>query len=104
MDGFTIGCIAAAILAFLVLLFSIKANNNEIHALEERLLSQTHSGNNKTQTSVLQNGVSPEIVAAISAAVAYLYPGAQVRAVRRSSENSRNGWQMAGLLENTRPF
>ena len=104
MDNFTIGCIAAAVLAFLILLFSIRANNNEIHALEESLLSKKRAENNEIQTSHLQNGVSPEIVAAISATVAYLYPGAQVRTVRRSSENNRNGWQMAGLLENTRPF
>jgi hypothetical protein len=102
LDSFTIGCIAAAILAFLILLFSIKANNNEIHALEERLLSQKHTENDKVQTS--EDEVPPEIVAAISAAIAYLYPGAQVRKVRRSSANSRNVWQMAGLLENTRPF
>jgi hypothetical protein len=102
LDSFTIGCIVAAVLAFFVLLFSIKANNNEIHALEERLLSQNGSDNGRIQTS--GNDVSPEIVAAIAAAVAYLYPGAQVRKVRRSTTNSRSVWQMAGLLENTRPF
>lgn len=70
--------------------------------MEERLLSKERSENDKIQTS--ENEVPPEIVAAISAAIAYLYPGAQVRKVRRSSANSRNVWQMAGLLENTRPF
>ena len=54
-----------------------------------------------------EEGVSPEVVAAISAAVAVMLSGEgkafRIRSVRRVRE-SRPVWSMAGLQENTRPF
>ncbi len=51
-----------------------------------------------------EGAVPGEIVAAISAAVCCLEPGAVVTSVRRAPQNGVSAWKMAGLLENTRPF
>ena len=53
-------------------------------------------------------GVSEEIVAAISAAV-YMIEGenavvASITPLRRNPINTRNPWAMAAITENTRPF
>lgn len=54
----------------------------------------------------VEEGIPGEVVAAIAAAVAYLYgDGARsVVSVKRRRPSGRSAWEMAGLLENTRPF
>ena len=53
----------------------------------------------------VQEGIPGEVVAAIAAAVDYLYGSGThvVRSVRRVPQN-RSSWGAAGLIENTRPF
>lgn len=56
---------------------------------------------------VVEQGISPEIVAAISAAIAYSEGGAQytIRSIKRQQRTSgRPAWAMAGIADNTRPF
>lgn len=54
----------------------------------------------------VERGIPGEVVAAISAAVYCLYGEAprSVISVRRARTAGRSSWEMAGLLENTRPF
>ena len=52
-------------------------------------------------------GISPEIVAVIAAAVDSTYGtgGARITSIKKSqTPNSRPAWGMAGVFENTRPF
>lgn len=54
-----------------------------------------------------QNGLSEEIVAAISAAIAMISESSGKKLLIKSisrSGNSRNSWSQAGKLDNTRPF
>lgn len=54
----------------------------------------------------VQTGISKETVAAISAAVYFLYgeSAGKVTSVRRTIQTDRSAWGMTGLLESTRPF
>lgn len=55
---------------------------------------------------VVQDGVSEEVVAVISAAVATMYGSpekARIKSIKKSG-NGRSAWANAGLLDNTRPF
>ena len=51
-------------------------------------------------------GVSEEIIAAISAAVAVTMDGKPfaIRSVKRAAQSGRNAWSNAGIIANTRPF
>lgn len=54
----------------------------------------------------VQDGVSEEVVAVISAAVATMYGSpekARIKSIKKSS-GGRSAWANAGLLDNTRPF
>lgn len=56
--------------------------------------------------SVVQDGVSEEVVAVISAAVATMYGSpekARIKSIKKSNLG-RSAWANAGLLDNTRPF
>ena len=52
------------------------------------------------------SGVSEEVIAAISAAVAVTLDGKPfaIRRVQRAQTGGRNAWANAGVLESTRPF
>lgn len=54
----------------------------------------------------VQDGVSEEVVAVISAAVATMYGSpekARIKSIKKSG-GGRSAWANAGLLDNTRPF
>lgn len=57
----------------------------------------------------VENGISDEVVAAITAAIACMMSdGGEakpfvIKSIKRTRE-ARNVWNMAGLVENTRPF
>lgn len=56
---------------------------------------------------VIENGISDEVVAVISAAVASMMGtsgGFAIKSVKRAPNNSRRAWSMAGIMQNTRPF
>lgn len=53
------------------------------------------------------DGVSDEVVAVISAAVATMYGSsekARIKSIKKSSDGGRSSWAKAGVLDNTRPF
>ena len=53
------------------------------------------------------DGVSDEVVAVISAAVATMYGSsekARIKSIKKSSDGGRSAWAKAGVLDNTRPF
>ena len=56
---------------------------------------------------IVESGVSPEIVAVLTAAVeAYEGEGARITSIRRKNSPSRsvNAWSQAALFDNTKPF
>lgn len=56
---------------------------------------------------VVEDGISDEVVAVISAAVASMMGtsgGFAIKSVKRAPNNSRRAWSMAGIMQNTRPF
>ena len=104
MDPVIIGCFAAVLAAVLVLLWGIRMNCNSIRSIEERLSGLSSPVRSTAKAEPPEDGIPPEVIAAISAAVACIYPGAQLHSLRRMPEKTRSAWQTAGLLENTRPF
>ncbi|MFA9379850.1 MAG: OadG family transporter subunit [Acetanaerobacterium sp.] len=56
---------------------------------------------------VVEQGISDDVIAAISAAIAYMMDegsaGYAVRSIKRASQPRRE-WRMAGMIQNTRPF
>jgi len=61
--------------------------------------------NNTAAVETPVAGIPGDVIAAISAAVYCMFgEGAKVTSVRRQQRTGRSAWNMAGLLENTRPF
>lgn len=61
----------------------------------------------KAAPAAKANGIDPEIVAVIAAAVDSTYGSgaAKITSIKKSkTPNSRPAWGMAGILENTKPF
>lgn len=61
----------------------------------------------RSSAPVAQDGVSDEVVAVISAAVATMYGSpekAKIKSIKKSDSSGRSAWANAGLLDNTRPF
>lgn len=59
-----------------------------------------------TPAPVVQDGISEEVVAVISAAVATMYGSSakpKIKSIKKSG-TGRSAWANAGVLENTRPF
>lgn len=57
--------------------------------------------------SASTDGISDEVVAVISAAVATMYGSsekAKIKSIKKSSDSGRSAWAKAGVLDNTRPF
>ncbi len=57
--------------------------------------------------STATDGISDEVVAVISAAVATMYGSsekARIKSIKKSSDGGRSAWAKAGVLDNTRPF
>lgn len=60
----------------------------------------------ETVAPVAQDGISEEVIAVISAAVATMYGSpekAKIKSIKKS-DGGRSAWANAGLLNNTRPF
>ena len=53
----------------------------------------------------VENGISDEVVAVITAAVAASEGGkATVKSIKKAGRSGRNAWAQAAVLDNTRPF
>ena len=65
--------------------------------------------NNLSAVPDVEDGISDEIVAVISAAVATLNSNSNgitysVKSIKKSDNSSRRAWANAGIMENSRPF
>lgn len=59
----------------------------------------------ETNAPVVEQGISGEVVAAISAAIAATEgPSAIVRSIKKKNVSGRNPWSAAATADNTRPF
>lgn len=70
-------------------------------------VTKTEQKTMPTPAPVVEQGIGDDVIAAISAAVAYMLGGSSsgftVRSVKRAAQ-PRKEWRMAGMLQNTRPF
>lgn len=73
---------------------------------EKRLQNAEKAKKTESVPAVQTNGINPEIVAVIAAAVcAGGGKAARITSIKKSkTSNSRPAWGMAGILENTKPF
>ena len=87
--------------ALIALIVVIKAYGS----LVSSMTGKKQETKKETKPIPVQEGIPGEVVAAIAAAVDYLYGSGThvVRSVRRVPQN-RSSWGAAGLIENTRPF
>lgn len=66
--------------------------------------------NDKTDIApVVEDGISDEVVAVITAAIASLNTNSKgitysLKSIKRSNNSSRRAWANAGIIENSRPF
>lgn len=92
---------AIAVVAIIVLVWLVRrANTSSAQALSEPAAAPVQNA------MVVEDGISDEIVAVISAAVAAMSGTTQgfvLRSVRRAKE-TRSAWTNAGLAQNTQPF
>lgn len=108
--------IVLATLALLIVIFNVFGNavsSAQNKAQEKKLKKQMEKEQKKEDDFVplppppaREDGISPEIVAAISAAVYALEgEGAVISSIRRKpSSNAVNVWAQSAVIENTRPF
>lgn len=102
-----------AVLLLLILVIKIYGTivYNIQNKSKERKKQSNNTDNTQTQASVVPsapmnvNGISGEVVAAIAAAVDYVYGSkkAVIKSIKKS-ENKRSAWHNAGVMRNTRPF
>ncbi len=116
-----LGVLLLLILVFY--LFGLAVSNAEKKAKEkaQKKNSKTSSSNGNVTVSpapvptsfserkapepVVEQGISGEVVAAISAAVAMSEgPQAVVRSIKKVNVSGRNPWAQAANVDNTRPF
>lgn len=112
--------IVFAVLIILIIIFNLygkivsklegssKAHrNSKTEAKEENLTFSVPAASvvPSAPAPVVEQGISAEVVAAITAAiVASEGPGVVVRSVKRVNVGSRNPWAAAAVADNTRPF
>lgn len=109
------------VLAVLVLIFYLfgfimqKFSGSSNKGAQVTKKSNSKPGSNATVNApkappaikVIDDGISPEVVAAISAAIAFQNDGNQytIRSIKKHQATvGRPAWSTAGVVDNTRPF
>ncbi len=87
----------------------IQGKTSNKNAVQAAPLAKTFTPAEKSApvaSPAIQEGISEEVVAAISAAVYTMYGTSvnTITTIRRATRPNRSEWGMAGLLRNTRPF
>lgn len=83
-----------------------KKKKKELVAETEKPFAEAASAAKSAPGPAVQSGLSDEIVAVISAAVATTYGSpekARIKSIKKA-DGGRSAWANAGLLDNTRPF
>lgn len=116
LTGFIIVFLMLILLIFIIKIYSaiVSSAQNAGSKSKKKAVKQTETVTKAvTDTAsapVVQtsdDGVSDEVVAVISAAVAAMYDSpskARIKSIKKSSNGGRSAWANAGVLDNTRPF
>lgn len=94
---------AVVFILLIVLIVLVRKNGSAGSALRKEPESVPAA---RKPAPFVEEGIPGEVVAAVAAAVYCLYGDGSrsVVSIRRQSPTGRSAWEMAGLLENTRPF
>lgn len=115
ITGFVVVFVVLILLIFIIKLYSAIVMKTQQGGKSKKKLEKIDepaktASVKETQQSVVAsavvNGVSEEVVAVISAAVATMYGSpekARIKSIKKS-DGGRSAWANAGLLDNTRPF
>lgn len=115
LTGFVVVFSVLILLILIINLYSFivsKALNNDKKKKKQKIVETKNTSpvpkpvTSKIPAQKVDDGVSEEVVAVISAAVASMYgysEKAKIKSIKKSS-GGRSAWANAGVLENTRPF
>ncbi|MGN0537988.1 MAG: OadG family protein [Acutalibacteraceae bacterium] len=115
LAGFVIVFAVLVVLIFIVKIYStiVQSVTGAAKKKKEKKEAAKVTVQNVTETPTLtetdtaedEDGISGEVVAAIAAAVDYIYGEKphKIKSVKRT-KSARSAWAAAGLRENTRPF
>lgn len=111
ITGLTVVFVGLLLLVIFVSLFGTffnKSNNGKKKVEPTTKAEKTPTQTKSVPTPVIEDGISDEVVAVITAAISAMSSasGGKVLAVRsiRQQKTLRPAWANAGILENTRPF
>ncbi len=113
----TVGVVVltGVVLVFFILvliMFLIQAQGKLFQAIEQKKSKkQTNAKADpapiKQSAPIVQEGISPEVVAVIGAAVAAMAPNYKIQKIepaKSTSKAQKSQWAQAGVMENTTPF
>ncbi len=115
LTGFVVVFAVLILLILIINLYSFivsKALNNDKKKKKEKIVETKNTSpipkpvTAKISAQEVENAVSEEVVAVISAAVASMYGSSEkvkIKSIKKSN-SGRSAWANAGVLENTRPF
>lgn len=109
--GLTVVFAVLIVLVLVVALFGkimdSTTNQKSKPAVKEKPVEVSAADNSAKISMQVEDGISEEVVAAISAAVAVMMSSEgktyQLRSIKRTGKN-RPAWSIAGIQDNTRPF
>ena len=86
--------------------FGVKANHSPFVSLVEPGSLKLRKPDGEEILAAVSQGIAPEIVAAISAAIAASegVGAVSIRSIRVKSPAGRNPWSAAAIAENAKPF
>ncbi len=95
------------LLTFVFWLFGVVAGKGRKSESKEVTPAVPTPAPSPNRTPVVEDGVSDEVVAVITAAIAAMSDGGTqytIRRIRPTSSGTRPVWAAAGIAENTQPF
>lgn len=87
---------------------STNKNKAAVHVEKDNSKETDKVSQKFDNASDVESGIPLEVVAAISAAVEYVYSNSPnsytIKSIKRRNINKRSSWGTAGLIDNTSPF